>query len=76
MVQDQKKDLAEYEITSYADYQSAILLKESFKATLKIQIGCIRSMSRFELWAWSTAMREIVVEMNQSQTRGDVAANI
>ena len=75
MIQAEKKTLVEHDITSYAEHQSAIILKDSFKAHLKIEIGCVATMTRFELWAWRTALREIVIEMNQSQTGGDVAAN-
>lgn len=75
MVQDEKKTFVEHEITSYSEYQSAVILKDAFKAHLKIEIGCVATMTRFELWAWSTALREIVIEMNQSQTGGNVSAS-
>lgn len=65
MAQAERDTLAQYEIASHADHRCATILKDSFKAHLKASISSYDIMTPFELWAWTVALREILLEMNR-----------
>lgn len=73
LVSDERNTLVEYQLNDKVAYKSALDFKERLKLYLLSEIGDLDTVTPEDIWAWSTAMREVVIRLTKQHEKNQRA---